>query len=175
MRRAVTSLVMALSLPGCALAPALPPETGPDPFVIQKDLAGQTVARGSFSAINGVKRTFTAYLDGKLEGDSFTLFERFEYDDGEKDQKTWVLMRQPNGEWLGTREDVVGKARGWQDGRAFRLSYDVVLPNADGSPGMQVHFQDVMVKRPDGVVLNQASVGWWGFGVAGVTLEIRRP
>ena len=96
------------------------------------------------------------------------------YDDGEKDQKTWVLTRQPNGAWSGPREDVGGVARGWQDGKAFRLAYDVVLPNDDGSPGMQVHFQDVMVKRPDGVMLNNASVGWWGFSVASVELEIRR-
>jgi len=174
MRRILTAMLAALALAGCALAPGLPQETGPDAFVIERDLAGQTVARGSFSAINGVRRAFTAYMTGTLEGDRFTLFERFAYDDGEKDQKTWVLTRQPNGEWSGTREDVVGAARGWQDGKAFRLAYDVVLPNEDGSPGMQVHFQDVMVKRADGVVLNNASVGWWGFGVAGVELEIRR-
>lgn len=173
MRRILLAAVAALSLSACALAPGVPQETGPEPFVIEKDLAGKTVARGSFSAINGVKRAFTAYMDGSLSGDTFTLAERFEYDDGEKDQKTWVLTRQANGEWSGVREDVVGTARGWQDGKAFRLAYDVVLPNEDGTPGMKVHFQDVMVKRADGVVLNKASVGWWGFSVAGVDLEIR--
>ncbi len=173
MRRLLLVVCPVLALLGCALAPGMPSETGPTAFVIEQDLAGQTVARGSFSAINGVKRAFTAYMDGTLQGDTFTLAERFEYDDGEKDTKTWVLTRQPGGEWSGTREDVVGKARGWQDGKAFRLEYDVVLPNEDGSPGMQVHFQDVMVKRADGVVLNNASVGWWGFSVAGVELQIR--
>jgi hypothetical protein len=175
MPRIAIALVSVLVLCACALAPGLPAETGKDTFVIERDLAGQTVARGRFSAINGVNRAFTAYLDGRLEGNVFTLAERFEYDDGEKDQKTWVLTRQADGSWSGVREDVVGKARGWQDGKAFRLAYDVVLPNEDGSPGMQVHFQDVMVKRSDGVVLNNASVGWWGFSVAGVELEISRP
>jgi hypothetical protein len=172
--RQILVAAVAMTLGGCALAPGMPAETGDTAFVIERDLAGQTVARGKFSAINGVKRAFTAYMTGTLAGDTFTLAERFEYDDGEKDQKTWVLTRQPSGEWSGTREDVVGTARGWQDGKAFRLAYDVVLPNEDGSPGMQVHFQDVMVKRPDGVVLNNASVGWWGFSVANVELEIRR-
>ena len=36
-------------------------------------------------------RGFTAYLDGVRIGNTFTLTERFEYDDGEKDHKTWVL------------------------------------------------------------------------------------
>jgi hypothetical protein len=173
MRRFATAFLSLLALSGCALAPGLPNDTGPDAFIIERDLAGETVARGQFSAINGVKRAFTAYMTGTLAGDQFTLAERFEYDDGEKDQKTWVLTRQPSGEWSGVREDVVGTARGWQDGKAFRLAYDVVLPNEDGSPGMQVYFQDVMVKRADGVVLNNASVGYWGFSVAGVELEIK--
>ena len=174
MGRFILAAAACFTLSACALAPGVPAEIGPDAFVIERDLAGTTVARGKFSAINGVNRAFTAYMTGTLAGDRFTLSERFEYDDGEKDQKTWVLTRQPNGEWSGTREDVVGVARGWQDGKAFRLAYDVVLPNDDGSPGMQVHFQDVMVKRPDGVMLNNASVGWWGFSVASVELEIRR-
>jgi hypothetical protein len=159
---------------GCALAPGLPKETGSEAFVIERDLAGATTARGEFSAINGVKRGFTAYLTGTKSGETFTLSERFEYDDGEKDQKTWVLTLLGEGKYSGVREDVVGQAKGWQDGKAFRLSYDVVLPGEDGKQGMQVHFQDVMVKTVEGVVLNRASVGKFGFQVATVKLEIKR-
>lgn len=173
MRRIALVAVMAIA--GCATAPSLPAQTGASPFVIERDLQGSTVARGEFSAINGVKRGFTAYLTGAREADKFTLVERFEYDDGEKDQKTWVLTLKPGGEYSGTREDVVGEAKGWQDGKAFRLAYNVRLPNEDGSPGMQVHFQDVMVLTGEGVVLNRASVGKWGFQVARVELEIRKP
>jgi Protein of unknown function (DUF3833) len=175
MRRLALISAAALALSACALAPGIPKETGATPFVIERDLLGDTTARGKFSAINGVNRAFTAYLTGTRTGDTFTLAERFEYDDGEKDQKTWVLTLKPDGTYTGTREDVVGTARGWQDGKAFRLEYDVILPNEDGSPGMQVHFQDVMVLKSDGAVLNNASVGFWGFQVAGVELEIKRP
>jgi hypothetical protein len=165
--------LLAPLLSACALAPARPKETGPD-FVIERDLAGETVARGEFSAINGLKRGFTAYLSGAKAGDTFTLSERFEYDDGEKDQKTWILTMKPDGSYTGTREDVIGTARGWRDGPAFRLAYDVRLPGEGGKPGMKVHFQDVMVMRADHVVLNRASVGKFGFQVASVKLEIRR-
>ncbi len=157
---------------GCALAPAQPRETGPDAFVIERDLAGETVARGEFTAITGLKRGFTARLRGVRTGDTFTLKESFAYDDGETDAKTWVLTLKGDGAYSGTREDVVGVARGWQDGRAFRLAYDIRLPDAKGRPGMKLHFQDVMVKTADGVVLNNATVGKWGFGVAKVRLKI---
>ena len=172
MRRLAFAAILAIA--GCATAPRLPPETGASAFVIERDLQGSTTARGEFSAINGVKRGFTAYLTGARDGDRFTLVERFEYDDGEKDQKTWVLTLKGGGQYTGTREDVVGIAKGWQDGKAFRLAYNVRLPNKDGSPGMQVHFQDVMVLNGQGAVLNRASVGKWGFQVAKVELEIKK-
>jgi hypothetical protein len=85
-----------------------------------------------------------------------------------------VLTLKGDGQYAGTREDVVGEAAGWQDGKAFRLEYDVRLPGENGEPGMQVRFRDVMVKTADGVVLNRATVGKWGFQVGKVELEIAR-
>jgi hypothetical protein len=167
-------LVGALFLAACAGAPALPSETGPAPFVIERDLEGSTLARGQFSAINGVRRGFTARLEGVRSGDTFTLKEAFEYDDGEKDQKTWVLTLKGDGRYTGVREDVVGEAMGWQDGNAFRLEYDIRLPGEDGKPGMQVRFRDVMVKTDAGTVINNATIGKWGFGVGKVALKIER-
>lgn len=174
MRQAPLLLLLVLTS-ACANAPGLPRETGRDAFVIERDLFGVTTARGEFSAINGLKRGFTAYLNGTLEDDRFILVERFEYDDGERDQKTWVLTLRGDGRYTGTREDVVGTATGWQDGPAFRLEYDVRLPDEDGQPGMQVRFRDVMVKTDEGVVINHATVGKWGFRIGKVDLEIRRP
>jgi hypothetical protein len=162
----------AVVLVACAGAPPVPRETA-SPFVIERDLAGATVARGEFSSINGVRRSFTAYLEGKLVDDTFTLFERFEYDDGEKDQKTWVLKLKGEGVYAGTREDVVGEARGWQDGPVFRLEYDIRLPNEKGEPGMLLRFRDVMAKTSGGEVINNARVGKWGFNVGQVSLVIR--
>jgi hypothetical protein len=69
------------------------------------------------------------------------------------------------------REDVVGEAVGYQDGAAFRLEYDVVLPAANGR-GRQVRFRDVMVLDGRGDVLNEATVGWLGFRVGSVSLRI---
>lgn len=172
--RMAACLAPALAAGACALAPGLPAETGPTAFVIERDLAGDTVATGKFSAINGVNRPFTAKLNGKLDGKTFRLVEDFAFEDGEKDQKTWVLTFAPDGSCTGVREDVVGVAKCWRDGLAFRLAYDVRLNGADGKPGMKVHFQDVMVKRADGTVINNASVGKWGFGVGKVQLQIRR-
>lgn len=172
--RVLAAIVAALALAACATRPAIPAQAdAARPFVIERDLAGKTVGRGRFTSITGADRGFTAYLDGAYDGETLILVEDFEYDDGEKDRKTWRLTRQANGEWSGTREDVVGTARGFQDGPAFRLEYRVDIPMKNGR-ARRVGFRDVLILRPDGVVYNKANVGWRGFGVGGVELEIRR-
>lgn len=170
MKQMLLASLAALSLIGCATRPAIPAETAGS-FVLEEDLLGLHVARGEFRAINGVRRGFTARLNGAWDGAVFTLIEDFEYDDGERDQKTWRLTRTGPGEYTGTREDVVGTARGFQDGDAFRLEYDVPLPSDEGE-GRKVRFRDVLVETADGAVLNRANVGWFGLRVAQVELQI---
>ncbi len=173
MRPILLAAAAGLALVGCATRPPVPSDVGDQTFVLEEDLLGRTVARGEFSSITGVRRGFTAYLDGQWDGRTFTLVEDFVYDDGERDRKTWRLERVAEGRYVGTREDVVGEAIGTQDGQVFRLEYDVRLPSENGQ-GRKVRFRDVMAERPDGVVLNNATVGYWGLRVARVALEIRR-
>ncbi len=165
----VTLLTFILS--GCASKPPLPP--GPlDTFNLQTDLVGKLVGTGNFSAVDGTSRDFIAYLAGSWDGEALTLIEDFEYADGVKERKTWTFTQLPNGEFSGIREDVVGTARGYQDGKAFRLEYIMAIPNDDGTPGRKVSFKDVLVKQTDGVIRNDAVVGLWGFRVGQVSLTI---
>ena len=129
------------------------------------------MARGEFRTITGVRRGFTAHLNGSWDGETLVLVEDFEFDDGERDRKTWRLRRIAPGRYLGTREDVVGEALGYQDGRAFRLEYNIVLPSENGR-GRQVRFRDVMVLDGRGDVLNEATIGWFGVRVGSVSLRI---
>ncbi len=166
--------LVATILSACATAPPLPRETGAGVFIVEQDLVGRTTARGEFRTITGVRRGFAADLDGAWDGRVLTLREDFVFDDGERDTKTWRLTRVAPGLYEGTREDVVGVARGFQDGRAFRLEYNIRLPGRDGRPGRLVRFRDVMVRTSDGVVINRATIGWRGLRVGGVDLSIRR-
>ncbi len=161
--------LMVLSLLGaCATRPPVPREIAAEPIAIEEALAGRTVARGEFRAITGAKRPFTATLDGTWDGRVLTLVEDFQFDDGERDRKTWRLEQVGPGRFTGTREDVVGTAAGFQDGNVFRLEYDVRLG------GRTVRFRDVLALTPDGDVLNNATVGWFGLRVGSVSLLIQR-
>ena len=156
----------------CATRPPIPQAASNASFVIERDLVGATVARGEFRTITGVRRPFTAHLNGAWDGATFTLVEDFVFDDGERDRKTWRLERVEPGRYIGTREDVVGQAAGFQDGAVFRLEYDVLLPTENG--GRKVRFRDVMAVNGDGDVLNNATVGWFGFRVGSVSIVIQR-
>ncbi|MBX3509686.1 MAG: DUF3833 family protein [Hyphomonadaceae bacterium] len=171
-RQIVVAGAIALLASACATAPSAPRDALAQPFVLERDLAGPTVARGEFRAITGVRRPFTARLEGVMEGDIFVLTEHFEFDDGERDVKTWRLRRVSPGLFEGTREDVIGTAVGRQDGDYFRLEYDVRLPAQNGR-GRVVRFRDILYLNAEGVG-NAASVGWYGLRVGSVTLQIER-
>jgi hypothetical protein len=172
LRAIVASSALVQILSACATAPSAPADAASQPFALERDLAGRSTARGEFRAIRGVRRPFTAHLDGVLRGDVFELQEHFVFDDGERDLKTWRLRQVAPGRFEGTREDVVGVAVGRQDGDSFRLEYNVRLP-AENGRGRVVRFRDILFLNAEGVG-NRATVGWHGLRVGSVTLQIKR-
>lgn len=174
MRDVIAAVSLAVvALTGCATRPPIPPETA-TPFHLTQALGGVTEGRGEFSSVTGARRGFSVRLEGRLENGVFVLVEDFVFDDGEIDRKTWRLRETAPGEWRGTREDVVGEARGFSDGPAFRLEYLMDLPRTRGRT-IRVRFRDVLAVRADGAVVNRARVTFWGAPVGRVELTVRRP
>lgn len=168
--KSMTGLLSVLGLAllgGCATMPARGPDAGP--IVLERDFKGRTYAKGVFvNSITGSTRAFDVVLDGRWDGKIMTLKERFAYQDGEKDVKTWTFTRTGPGRYVGKREDVVGTANVFTDNGAVRLSYDVVIG------GTQVHFEDVIERRADGVIVNRAIVSKFGVPVGTVDLSFAR-
>lgn len=173
LRPALFALAGFLALTACATRPPIP-KTAAAPFDLVRDLGGSTVARGEFSTVFGARRGFTATLDGRMDGATFVLAETFAFDDGEKDMKTWRLTPDGSGRWVGSREDVVGKAVGYTDGSAFRLEYLVDIKRKNGK-ATRVRFRDVLVRTASGDVLNRAVVAYRGVPIGKVELLIKRP
>lgn len=132
-----------------------------------------TRATGSFSAINGVKRSFTVDLKTNWNGKVLTLREDFIYNNGEKDRKTWRFTKTGENTYQGTREDVIGETTLTVNGKKATFTYIVDL-NPKGKPN-KVRFRDTMVLRDDGSILNTASVWKFGFPVARVTVNFEKP
>ncbi len=130
---------------------------------------GQTQAYGQFQDRSGaVKRRFKVAITGSVQDDVLTLDEQFLYDDGETEQRIWLIKRLGDNRYSGTAGDVLGQAQGHSAGAAFNWRYSLDLPYQDGS--IQVKFDDWMFLQADGVMLNRAQVSKWGFKVGEVTL-----
>lgn len=163
-----------LATAGCATKPGVPAEAAPAARLVpEEDLAGRLYGRGEFRSITGVRRAFDVTLDGTWDGSTLTLVEAFRYADGENDVKTWRLRKLPDGRYEGVREDVVGMAKGWLEGGAYRMAYTMAIPREDGG-ARRVRFQDVLVEDARGAVINRAKVSYFGFPVASVDLVMQR-
>lgn len=166
MRRLITMFCLAGIAVASAAMPALSAE-----FKLEKYFAGRTVAKGEFSAINGVHRTFDVVLTGRWNGKRLKLREDFLYNDGERDRKTWTFVKTGEGMYSGTREDVLGEAKIVIKGDTARYSYDVFLNSKERKN--LVRFHDKMVLKGN-KVFNTAYVTKFGLPVASGKVDFSR-
>ncbi|QCK85218.1 DUF3833 domain-containing protein [Phreatobacter aquaticus] len=147
--------------------------TASQPLVLERVFRGRLRAEGRFtSRLGGATRTLVALMNGRWDGRVLTLAEDFTYSDGERDRVTWRFTKLGEGRYAGTREDVIGTADVRNDGAALKLSYDALVKTGFGR--LRVHFEDVIVARPDGSLYNTAVVTFFGIPVGDVELVIRR-
>lgn len=165
----LTSLLALALVPGCASPPQIDQQASDPTLALESFFAGNSEGEGVFvNSWTGSQRRFQVAIAGTWDGSTLTLVEDFDYADGERDRKTWQLRRTGAGTFAGTREDVVGEARVWTEGRIVRLAYTVRIS------GWTVRFADILARRADGSLLNRATVGKWGIRVGTVELVLRK-
>lgn len=157
-------------LPLFILAFALPAQAAD--LRLEQFFKGKTYAYGSFSAINGLKRSFRVDLTGHVRGKVLRLREDFRYDDGERDTKTWVFTQTGPNTYSGTREDVIGQTTVHISGNVARFTYRVDL--SPGGKSNIVRFFDKLVLKDDGTLRNTAWVTKFGLPVARVKVNFAR-
>lgn len=163
----LTALAMTL-LTACATPPEAP-ATARSTLVLEEFFPGRTTGEGVFvNTWTGARRPFEVIINSTWDGQTLTMVEDFVFADGERDRKTWAFVRTAPGTYSGTREDVVGTARAWTDGKVVRLEYTVKLG------GWEVDFSDVLSLESPDMVLNTAIVGKWMLRVGRVELRMRR-
>ena len=64
--------------------------------------------------------------------------------------------------------DVVGNARGFQYGSAFKFEYDLLVPFK--SKNIKVSFDDWIFKQDEKVAINRATLTKFGFKVGELTV-----
>ena len=89
---------------------------------IEKYFEGQVKAWGLLQDRKGkVTRQFKADMFGKFENNILTLEEEFFWTDGENQKRVWNIEKIDEHNYIGTAADVVGKAKGFSYGSAFKF------------------------------------------------------
>lgn len=165
--------LVSLLLAGCASVPA-DPASPTVPVTLTEAFAGQSTGQGMFRVwLTGDERRFTARLNSTLsnKGTRLTVTEDFVYDDGETNRLTWVFDRSGPTSWTGRREDTVGLAQVVEAGGTIRLTYTADFASPSGVT--RLGFADVIYRRPDGLIVNDAIVSRAGLPVGAVQFVIR--
>jgi hypothetical protein len=171
LRAFVVATVVAL-LAACSADLSDYQDSGPR-FDLFEYFEGDTQAWGMIQERSGKQtRRFEVKLVGTVDGDTLTLVEDFVFDDGEEDQRIWVITKQSDGRYTGRADDIIGQATGEEQGNALRWSYDFELPYKDST--IKVYFDDWLYRQDDEHVFNLTSIRKFGFEVATLTLFFKK-
>lgn len=142
-------------------------------------LAPQSFFDGKLTAHGVVKnrsgriiRTFDAVIDASWRDGVGTLVEDFIFDDGELQQRIWVLKAQGDGSFLASAGDVVGAAQLRVAGNSAFMDY--VLSIAYGNSTVDVLVDDRMYLVTPDVLINESTLTKLGVRVGSLSLVIIR-
>ena len=138
-------------------------------LIIEDYLSGNVKAWGVLQNRSGeVTRQFKADLNGKWDGSKLVLDEIFNWSDGEKQTRQWIINKIDEHNYEGVAGDVVGTAKGYSYGPAFKFEYVLLVP-VKGKE-MKITFDDWIFKQDDNVAINRAVMKKFGFKVAELTV-----
>jgi hypothetical protein len=140
---------------------------------IRKHLSGPIVCEGVIYGPTGrVSSRFVARMQGEWNGNSGVLREHFVYDNGDRQERAWLLELSDDGRIAARADDVVGVGRGKQSGPGVRLCYRIRLPEEAG--GHVLDTTDWMYLVEDGKIINRSQFRKFGFKVAELVATIRQ-
>ncbi len=138
-------------------------------LIIENYLSGNVKAWGVLQNRSGkVTRQFKADLNGKWDGSQLILDEVFDWDDGEKQKRQWTIKKIDDHHYEGKASDVVGAAKGFSYGPAFKFEYVLLVPVK--GKNIKISFDDWIFLQDDKVAINRATMTKFGFKVAELTV-----
>tara|TARA_B100001769_G_C21995733_1_gene535173 strand:+ start:19 stop:543 length:525 start_codon:yes stop_codon:yes gene_type:complete len=170
----VIGLILIIFLTGCGknMNPSDFKDQKPR-LIIENYLSGNVKAWGILQNRSGkVLRQFSADLNGKWDGNQLILDEKFNWTDGEIQFRKWKINKIDEHYYEGTAEDVVGTAKGYSYGPAFKFEYVLLVP-VKGKE-IKITFDDWIFKQDDKIAINRATMTKFGFKVAELTVMFRK-
>ena len=138
-------------------------------LIIEDYLSGKVKAWGILQNRSGkVTRQFSAELNGDWNGKKLILDEKFNWTDGEIQKRQWIINKIDEHHYEGTAGDVVGTAKGFSYGPAFKFEYVLLVP-VKGKE-VKITFDDWIFMQDERVAINRATMTKFGIKVAELTV-----
>jgi len=142
-------------------------------LIIEDYLSGNVEAWGILQNRSGaVTRQFSANLTGKWDGKQLILDEKFNWSDGEIQTRKWKINKIDEHNYEGTADDVVGVAKGFSYGPAFKFEYVLLVPVKGKT--IKITFDDWIFKQDEKVAINRATMTKFGIKVAELTVFFKK-
>ena len=119
-----------------------------------------------------VIRQFSADLNGKWDGKQLVLDEKFIWNDGEIQTRQWKIDKIDEHNYEGTAGDVVGKAKGYSYGPAFKFEYVLLVPVKGNE--MKITFDDWIFMQDEKIAINRATLTKFRFKVGELTVFFKK-
>ncbi|WP_423840360.1 DUF3833 domain-containing protein [Vibrio mytili] len=174
LRKFVVSVVVCITfvLGGCS-SDIQDYQTATPKFDLFGYFDGNVKAWGMIQDYTGKQmRRFEVDISGTIDGNKLTLVEDFVFDDGELDQRTWIITKREDGSYRGEADDIIGLATGKEIGNALQWQYDFEL-NVDGSNYI-VSFDDWLYRQDDKHLFNLTKIKKFGVEVGTITLFFQK-
>ena len=167
--RFFTLLTLIILLNGCSGMKPIDFKDQKPRLIIEDYLSGDVKAWGILQNRSGkVIRQFSADLNGKWDGKQLVLDEKFIWNDGEIQTRQWKINKIDEHHYDGTAGDVVGTAKGYSYGPAFKFEYVLLVP-VKGKE-IKITFDDWIFKQDEKIAINRATMTKFGFKVAELTV-----
>ena len=135
---------------------------------------GETKGYGIVQDRKGtLTRQFTVDIIGTIQTDGrLNLYEKFDWSDGEKSTRTWIISKNGDHLYSGTAEDVASPADGIAYGNVLNWQYLLNLRVDDTT--WKIKFDDWMFLVTDQVLINNAKMSKFGLTVGEVTIVFQK-
>jgi len=117
-------------------------------------------------------RSFKVVIKGSWNNNEGQLKERFEFDDGEKTDRTWEIVFQDNQMFKAKAHDIAGEAKGRQNGSAVNINYTLQVPYKNST--INLRMDDWMYLIENDSILNRTTMKKFGFKVGEIVLFMKK-
>lgn len=174
MRLLITSVLLLTLLGGCSAIDMSKYSANKPALDLFSYFQGQTTGWGIVQDRKGtLTRQFVVHIDGTVNNDgSLTLVENFDWSDGEKTTRTWILSKMDAHKYTGKAQDVIDSADGTLYGNVLNWQYMLNLQVDDST--WKIKFDDWMFLVSEDLLLNKAVMTKFGLKVGEVTIVFQK-